>query len=764
MHIFRLLPALAALAVALRLPSQELALTSADIAVSAALAKSMPRLAVEALRQNPERGTRAALGTRFRLELVAAHWDGAAATLAALHAFRVARGAATSAQDRATHVQFEIYVRARRESSRSGRPFEQTLPAAFRETVSKLDDPTSAMVMREFVVGGVPDLEFPFRRALGGRNEKSTMPLPDAIRLLRAYQMLDVYRALAPYAQALVAEEDARRYLITKDVLVKTPDDAAICALVVRPRRAPARRASLLEFTIYADSTTILNEARRSASNGYVGVTGLTRGKGCSPDAPVPYEHDGADASALIDWIAAQPWSDGRVGMFAGSYDGFTQWAAAKHMPKALKALMPSVSAAPGIDVPMEGNVFQSFVYYWPLYAAGEHAMRDSLLNDRQRWRKLQNDCYVSGRPYRDQDKIDGTPNPFFDRWLEHPDYDAYWQAMIPYREDFASIDIPVLTTTGYYDGGEIGALYYLAQHYAYNPRAEHYLVIGPYDHVHAQRGTTMSLGDEFNDLDGYTLDSVAHMDLGELRYQWFDYTLRGKAKPALLQDRINFEVMDANRWRHAPSLAAMSPARARYYLHPARAESLYAMRGTQARTDSFVEQRVDLADRKDIDHLYVGGSTVDSALDLLNSVAFATEPLNEPTEVSGLFSGHLDFVTNKRDFDISVALYELTPERKYISLTYYMVRASYASDRTRRALLEPNRPQQLDFASGRLTSKKLAKGSRLLAVFTVLKQPNVQLNYGTGKDMSDESVADAGAPLSIKWSTNSYLEFPVRR
>src|SRR5438445_8791165 len=66
-----------------------------------------------------------------------------------------------------------------------------------------------------------------------------------------------------------------------------------------------------------------MNSARQTASNGYAGVVGFTRGKACSPDKPVPYLHDGSDASALIDWITAQAWSDGRVGMFGGSYEGF---------------------------------------------------------------------------------------------------------------------------------------------------------------------------------------------------------------------------------------------------------------------------------------------------------------------------------------------------------------------------------------------------------------------------------------------------------
>ncbi|MEO8879579.1 MAG: CocE/NonD family hydrolase [Gemmatimonadaceae bacterium] len=748
---------------AVQLHAQDFALTEADFADSAALATSMPRLATQLLGTYQEHDRRTFLDNRFRLQLVAGRYTDAAATLAALHVLRIARGSRRTAQDRATNVQYEIYATAMARAASGKRDFSATLPATFHAKIAVLDDRISAMVMRELNVVTSADFEFPLRRDAAAQQGKTTIALADALSLIRSYQQLDTYRALGPFASALVRAEDERRYRIERDVLVTTPEGAHICALIVRPRRAPAKGPALLEFTIYVDSVPMLNEARRSASNGYVGVEGMTRGKGCSPDAPVPYEHDGDDAAALIDWIAAQPWSDGRVGMFAGSYNGFTQWAAAKHMPAALKAIMPSVTVAPGIDVPMEGNVFQSFVYYWPLYAAGGHEMLDSLMTNRERWRKLNHDWYVSGRAYRDLDKIDGTPNPFFDKWLEHPSYDAFWQAMIPYQEEFAKIDIPVLTTTGYYDGGEIGALYYVAQHYKYNPGANHYLVIGPYDHIRGQRGTTLSLGDETNVLDGYMLDSAAHIDLGELRYQWFDYVFKKKAKPALLKDRINYEVMGANLWRHAPSLAAMSPDSARYYLGVARAESLYTLTSAAARTDSFVELEVDLADRRDIDHVYVGGSTVDTDLDQLNSVSFVSEPLDGTTELSGLFSGHLEYITNKRDFDISINLYELTPEKKYIALTYFVVRASYAKDRSNRELLQAGQPQQLEFTSGRMASKLLEKGSRIIVQFTVLKQPNAQVNYGTGKDVSGETIADAGAPLSIRWSTNSYIELPVR-
>src|SRR6185295_10705573 len=175
----------------------------------------------------------------------------------------------------------------------------------------------------------------------------------------------------------------------------------------VRPRHGP-RVPTMLNFTIYADTLTKLVEARRAAAAGYAGVVGFTRGKLCSPDAPAAYLHDGADAAALIEWISRQPWSDGRVGMYGGSYEGFTQWGAAKHMPKALKALMPSVTVAPGIDVPMEGNVFQSFVYYWPFYTTANKTLDNGPYNDRARWRRMNREWYVKGPAYRTLDKIDG--------------------------------------------------------------------------------------------------------------------------------------------------------------------------------------------------------------------------------------------------------------------------------------------------------------------------------------------------------------------
>ena len=75
-----------------------------------------------------------------------------------------------------------------------------------------------------------------------------------------------------------------------------------------------------------------------------------------------------------------------------------------------------------------------------------------------------------------------------------------------------------------------------------------------------------------------------------------------------------------------------------------------------------------------------------------------------------------------------------------------------------------PGVQRRLDFESGRLTSRLFQKGSRLVVVLGVLKQPNMQINYGTGRDVSDETIADAKEPLRIRWFSDSFIGIPVRR
>ena len=117
-------------------------------------------------------------------------------------------------------------------------------------------------------------------------------------------------------------------------------------------------------------------------------------------------------------------------------------------------------------------------------------------------------------------------------RWLMHPAYDKYWQDMVPYKNDFARVNIPVLTITGYYDDGQISALQYLKQHMALGRKPEHYLVIGPYDHL----GTHWSKKPEV--LRDYAIDPVAQIDSAGIETPVHGLRAQGQAETGAAQEQ----------------------------------------------------------------------------------------------------------------------------------------------------------------------------------------------------------------------------------
>jgi len=716
------------------------------------LARAIPALSDWLIAEYHDGDRKTYLDSLFPLELAAGRFADARKTIQELRRLQMA---GDPARYGASNLPFEIYAAARAAESAGTSTFVAAFRQSFREAMAALDDISACKALYVFHRSLATLQDELTRAVMALRDGRSSIPMAAALDLVRKYELAQVYESFQPLLADLSDEDDGRRYRIEEDVPIKTPEGTTATATVFLPRAGSDPRPALLTYTIYTGYYSH-DEARRAAAHGYASVVAYPPGKGRGTGTPVPYEHDGSDAAAVIAWIAAQPWSDGRVGMYGGSYSGFTCWAAAKHRPPALKAIMESVSAAPGIDVPMEGNVFLNFVYPWPLYTTSGPLADDVHYEDRERWNRLYRKWYLSGASYRSLDRLDGTPNPVFRRWLDHPAYDGYWQAMIPYQEDFAGIDIPVLSTDGFLEGQGISSFYYFTEHRRYNPRAEHYYVIGPFNHFGAQRHPADIIG-------GYVLDEVARIDIEELRFAWFDYVFRHGPRPALLADSLNYEVMGADVWKHVSSPAAMSNGTLRYYLSGARDGDHYRLAAAKPAGDAAISLTVDFADRSDVD-MPLSGLTVNKTLDTRNGVAFVSERMMEATEISGLLSGRLDFLVNKRDMDVSVAVYEWMPGGEYLQLPSFMVRASYAQDRTRRRLLTPGKRQTLAFRSSRLVSRRVEKGSRLIVVLSVNKEMDMQINYGSGKDVSDETIADAGAPLQVKWYCDSFVQLPIRK
>ncbi len=647
----------------------------------------------------------------------------------------------------------QLYIGAQARMARDRLPFATAFRQEFQAVFAGLSNRQA--LDAEFGLGTSPSI---YQAALQQAEAHGTAHLPqaEAIALIFAYLSYQAYASLAPIVNPLIAEDDARRYDIKDDVLIKTPDGATLSAFVVRDRNVTTPQPAALTTTQQVDPTWEVYQAKYAAAHGYVGVSSDSRGKRLSPDEIVMYEDDARDLYWVIDWISKQPWSDGRVGMWGGSIEGFMQWAAAKTLHPALKTIVPYCPENPGYGLPMQNNVFLTANWAYRLYVTDNKYVDDKIYNDRERWNSLLSKWYRSGRPYREIDQIDGTPDKWLHRFLAHPSYDQYYQQMTAYGDDYARLNIPVLAIDGYYDDGQSFAMLNLQEHYRHNPHAEHYLLIGPYDHFGTQSSFKQPV------LRGYTIDPVAQIDTPEITFQWFDHVMRGGPLPALLQDRINYEVMGANVWRHAPSLEKSHNETLRLYLSDAKEGAYRTLSRVRPAKPVEIHQTVDLADRRSVSAPTYPEVIVSPKLDTSSGLTFISEPLQEPLAVTGLFSANLKLVTNKKDLDIAMVLYEVTPDGRFFHLAYTIQRASYAKDMTVRHLLEPGHLETVPIQRTLFVSRQLARGSRLLVVLDVNKGPWAQVNYGTGKDVSDESIADAKEPLRIAWHTDSEVEVPV--
>jgi uncharacterized protein len=327
---------------------------------------------------------------------------------------------------------------------------------------------------------------------------------------------------------------------------------------------------------------------------------------------------------------------------------------------------------------------------------------------------------------------------------------------MIPFQAQFGAIKIPVLTTTGYFAASEPGALYYFGEHLRHNSRADHALVIGPYDDAGLARGLSPIAA-------GAVAEAAANLDLAELRYQWLDHVFKGGPMPSVVKDRVNYELPGANEWRHAPSLESFEKNARRFYLEPEAAGIGRTLSTHKPARVLSTRQMVSLADRSDVARVW-SADVVARSPDLHNAVAFIGQPLTQPLDVAGLFSARLDLTVNKMDVDLELALYEQTAGGEFVRLfgPAQAFRASYVRDRAHRHLLRAGAREQLPLRSERFTARRLQAGSRLVVVLGVVKRPDREINYGTGNDVSEESLADGAIPLKVDWYNDSYIDLPL--
>lgn len=573
-----------------------------------------------------------------------------------------------------------------------------------------------------------------------------------------AYINNQVYGIVLPIYKQYINQITAAKYLVNDSILITTPTGARISLTVVRNKQIKGPQPVILKNNIYTGQD--ISIAKVAVDYGYVGVIANPRGKRLSPDSLYPYEFDAVDGYAVIDWISKQPWCNGKVGMYGGSYLGFTQWAAAKKMHPALKTIVPAVAVAPGIDFPMENGVFLNYILRWLHFVNNNKYIDEAAFGDTQKWASLNDKYYQLGIPFNQLDSLEGKTQPIFQRWLQHPENDSYWKSMTVQGTEFGRIKIPVFTTTGYYDGDQFGALYYWKQLQAWNKDHKSYLLMGPWGHTGAQ-------GFPPTELLGYKTDPVANIKIEPIFFEWFNHILKGAPLPKMLKGKINYQLMGANEWRTATSLETMYNDSLVFYPGAAISKTSFALNSKPINTN--IHQSVDFAYRGEPLHIGETEEGLNLIIDSFmrpapNRLVLISEPFAKPVTISGPLQADLLARINKKDMDLVLDLYEQFADGHVMFLSKVVQRASFAKIKGQRHLLTPGKWEQIPMHENYLAPKRLAPGSRIIIRLGINKSPDWQINYGTGRDVSTESIKDATEPLEIDWSGETRFVVRVMR
>jgi len=220
--------------------------------------------------------------------------------------------------------------------------------------------------------------------------------------------------------------------------------------------------------------------------------------------------------------------------------------------------------------------------------------------------------------------------------------------------------------------------------------------------------------------------------------------------------------VMGANEWRHASSLKTMSNDTLKFYLSNQPIDTTYLLQSTKPVKTGYTLQTVDFKDRTNGNFYRWSFNIIWDSINVPNGIMYVSDPLKEDIIISGAFFGQIKASINKKDLDFSINLFEQMPDGKLFYLSYFMGRASYAKNILKRQLLTPGKIESIPFSNSYFIVKKLNKGSRIVTLVNVNKSPFEQINYGTGKDVNDETIKDAKESLKVKWFNDSFISIPV--
>ena len=522
---------------------------------------------------------------------------------------------------------------------------------------------------------------------------------------------------------------------------MKTRDSVVLRADIYRPGSG-GKFPVIVERTPY-DKRAEVELGKKAAGKGYVFVVQDVRGRWASDGEWYPLKHESNDGYDCIEWAAALPYSNGKVGMWGGSYVGATQMLAAISAPPHLAGIMPHVTAS---------NCHEHWFYQGGAFAQLLNQAWSTALSINTLERRVARDAQPSHwdmkRPPADYPMLEVGPAvglaDYYYEWLAHPGYDDYWKQW-SIEEHFGRINVPALHIGGWYDVFQDGTV-------------RNYLGIKSKGGSEAARkgqrlvmiaGGHAGPGPKIGEVD-FGKDAV--LDIWALGFRWYDYLLKGIENGMAGEKPVRIFVMGKNVWRDEDDWPLARAAETRYYLHSGGSANTLAGDGVLSTTlpgtetaDKYVYDPEDPVPTHGGpafgDSHWTPGPfdqrVVESRRDVL---VYTTPAFTHDMEVTGPVTLELYISSSGVDTDFTGKLVDVSPDGFAQNLTEGILRARYRNSRENPALMNPGQIYKLTIGLCS-TSNVFLAGHRLRVEVSSSNFPRFDRNLNTGAGSGSSST-----------------------
>jgi putative CocE/NonD family hydrolase len=561
---------------------------------------------------------------------------------------------------------------------------------------------------------------------------------------IRAGQLVALLIFLAStYApRGLAQSASSYRVAIQKSVSVKMRDGVLLSADIYRPI-SEEKFPVLLERTPYnrASESAMANDL---ASHGYIVVLQDTRGRYDSGGEFYPFRNESLDGYDTIEWAAQLVNSNGKVGMFGGSYVGATQMLAAMSRPPHLVAVFPYVTASEYYEgwTYQSGALMQWFSSSWTSGLAV-----DTLRRQAEQTQALKQ--WTAVLPIDNYSVLKTVAPtslaPYFHDWLEHDRNDAYWQKW-RVSDHYSEMNVLGLHAGGWHDLFLKGSIRnYTGLHEA-APTAElrsgQRLIIGPW--AHAPTSPEGKIGD-------VVFGKSAVIDMTRATLAWFDHTLKEINNEYSTSAPVRLFIMGNNVWRDEQEFPLARTRYTKYYLRSIKGANSVTGDGSLSLTPPATER----TDKFDYDpqnpvptiggRLCCGQSLPPGPADQRPNesrpdvLVFSTSTLAEDIEVTGFISLELYAATSAVDTDFTALLVDVDQNGYARFLTDGIVRARYRESTTQASEVVPGKIYKytIDLWA---TANVFKAGHRIRLYISSSNFPRFNRNLNTGEGILGSS------------------------